>query len=181
MPNNNDNIDILGGGPAEFGCGVAVEWLWSGCAWGAGKIANSGKKRQNTMGFCIIFFASDRPPGGKFFFSFFFSFFLVLQKIETKLTNNDRQLHWQPGGPLSDTPCGGKPLGGFNRFAHSAGPGVVVEGGCAGWTLGGGWGAGVQEGQGSRMQGGRGGRQEGRRVRGAGGHGGRRAGAKIAA
>ena len=54
--------------------------------------------------------------------------------------------------------CGDKPLGGFNRFAHSAGPGVVVEGGCAGWTLGGGWGAGVQEGQGSRGVGGQGGR-----------------------
>ena len=110
-----------------FGCGLAVVWLWFDCAWGAGKIANSGKKRQKTMGFCIIFFASDRPPGGKFFFLFFFLFFLVPQKIETKLTNNDRQLHWQPGGPLSDTPCGGKPLGGFNRFAHSAGPVSMVE------------------------------------------------------
>ena len=38
----------------------------------------------------------------------------------------------------------------FNRFAHSAGPGLVVEGGCAGWTLGGGRGAGVQEGQGAK-------------------------------
>ena len=25
----------------------------------------------------------------------------------------------------SDTPGGDKPLGGFNRFAHSAGPGVI--------------------------------------------------------
>ena len=49
------------------------------------------------------------------------------------------------------------------------------------WEEIGGRGHGVQEAQGSRMQGGRGGRQEGRRVRGAGGQGSRRAGAKIAA
>ena len=29
--------------------------------------------------------------------------------------------------PVSNTPCGAKPLGGFNRFAHSAGPGSMVE------------------------------------------------------
>ena len=101
--------------------------LWSGCG-----VAVRGalvklpilEKTSKNHGFCIIF-ASDRPPGGKFFLFFFF---LVPQKIETKLTNNDRQLHWQPGGPLSDTPCGGKPLGGFYQLGSAIPP--------RGWVVG---------------------------------------------
>ena len=57
----------------------------SGCAWGAGKMINSGENDQKTIGFLYIFSSVIDPPVETFFFFFFF--FLVPQALETTLNN----------------------------------------------------------------------------------------------
>ena len=76
---------------------MAVEWLWSGCAWGAGKIANSGKKLQKTIGFCMIFSSVIDPPVESFFFLFFFLFFSLSLKLETTLDKQFLAFDFLPG------------------------------------------------------------------------------------
>ena len=96
-------------------CKLAVRWLSDGCQMavvlGRGKTAISYKHYINYE------LKWDLRILTPFFFVDLFIYFCVVSI-------------W------SHTPVGGKPLGGFNRFAHSAGPGVEgSQSWVSGWRL----------------------------------------------
>ena len=140
-------------GPAEVGCLVTRWWRVGGALvarwrrvgvalvarwrrvggalvtlhWALVKWPILVKMVKNPLVFCIFFSVVVDPPVELFFF--FFLFFFLFLKLD-KQHSTKQLLHYKPkrgGSNQSNTPGGAKPLGGFNRFAHSAGPSLACR------------------------------------------------------